>query len=67
MTYLRRAGNWKICTSCLAELPIVAVVGEDEPARAAELLAEATDVVTRPWSPPMLRSRVRADVIPMPW
>jgi CRP/FNR family transcriptional regulator len=43
-----------------ADLPIVAVVGEDEPAQAAELLAEATDVVTRPWSPPMLRSRVRA-------
>jgi CRP/FNR family transcriptional regulator len=42
------------------DLPIVAVVGEDEPARAAELLAEATDVVTRPWSAPMLRSRVRA-------
>ena len=43
-----------------ADLPMVAVVGEDEPARGAELLAEATDVVTRPWSPPMLRSRVRA-------
>lgn len=43
-----------------ATLPIMVIVGEDEPARAAELLAQATDLVTRPWSPPMLRSRVRA-------
>ena len=41
-------------------LPILAIVGEIDPARGGELLAEATDVVARPWSPPMLRSRVRA-------
>jgi CRP-like cAMP-binding protein/phosphoribosyl 1,2-cyclic phosphodiesterase/CheY-like chemotaxis protein len=56
---LRAATELRAC-AVGADLPIVAVVGEDEPARAAELLAEATDVVTRPWSPPMLRSRVRA-------
>lgn len=42
------------------KLPIVAILGEAESARAGELLAEATDIVARPWSPPMLRSRVRA-------
>jgi CRP-like cAMP-binding protein/phosphoribosyl 1,2-cyclic phosphodiesterase len=56
---LRTAGDLRE-GSVGASVPIVAVVGEDEPNRAAELLDEATDVVTRPWSPPMLRSRVRA-------
>ena len=39
---------------------MLAVVGADLPARVVELLAEAMDFVTRPWSPPMLRSRVRS-------
>jgi CRP-like cAMP-binding protein len=43
-----------------AELPILVIVGPEEPPRAAELLAEDTDFVTRPWSPPMLRTRVRS-------
>jgi CRP-like cAMP-binding protein/phosphoribosyl 1,2-cyclic phosphodiesterase len=42
------------------EIPVLAVVGADLPPRVVELLAEAMDFVTRPWSPPMLRSRVRS-------
>jgi CRP-like cAMP-binding protein/phosphoribosyl 1,2-cyclic phosphodiesterase len=42
------------------ELPIVVLLADDEPARVAELLAQGTDIVARPFSPPMLRSRVRA-------
>ena len=55
-----RAATGLRASAAGVDLPIVAVVGEDEPERTTELLAEATDVVTRPWSPPMLRSRVRA-------
>ena len=43
-----------------AKLPIVVVLRDDGPVRVAELLAEATDIVTQPYSAPMLRSRVRA-------
>src|SRR5207248_2853229 len=43
-----------------SEIPVLAVVGADLPPRVVELLAEAMDFVTRPWSPPMLRSRVRS-------
>jgi CRP-like cAMP-binding protein/phosphoribosyl 1,2-cyclic phosphodiesterase/CheY-like chemotaxis protein len=40
-------------------LPIVVIASTERPSDAATLLAQATDVVSRPWSPPLLRSRVR--------
>ncbi|HZU04942.1 MAG TPA: cyclic nucleotide-binding domain-containing protein [Chloroflexota bacterium] len=41
------------------QLPIVVLASAERPGDAATLLAQATDVVGRPWSPPLLRSRVR--------
>ncbi|HLI26665.1 MAG TPA: cyclic nucleotide-binding domain-containing protein [Chloroflexota bacterium] len=42
------------------ELPIVVLLADEVPGRVAELLAQGTDIVARPFSSPMLRSRVRA-------
>ncbi|MBI4637478.1 MAG: cyclic nucleotide-binding domain-containing protein [Candidatus Rokubacteria bacterium] len=43
-----------------ARVPILVLAGTEGPGAAGRLIGSATDVLSRPFSPPMLRARVRA-------